>query len=182
MKSIMQIAKETRLKQETVRVLVWNLKKFGLVTQQGSKISISPTDLLMKQFLQDFSRGMNLRIMQDKTKVGNMLWSAGLECIFSTSSLDDLTEIQKTGISAMADHGLQFISETKYCYYSYWHHELKAEDIAIHSLLMGPFGTRGISYSLLLLKKTRLTQIPNEGGQACRYQQAGKGNDKLLVR
>lgn len=152
-KNIKRIAKETKLKEDTVRVLVWSLRNYGMVTQEKSKIAISPTDVFMTQFLQDFSRGLNIKIMEEKTKVGIMLWSGGLECIFSASSLDNSKGAQKTGISAMANYGLQFLSETNYYYYSFWHPDLRIEDIAIHNLLINQHSTRGISYSTLLLKK-----------------------------
>lgn len=153
-KGIKRIAKETKLKQETVRVLIWSLRTYGIVMQEGSKIKISPTDTFMIQFLQDFSRGANLKIMEEKTKVGAMLWSDGLEFIFSAPSLSDPVGVKKTGITAMAEYGLDFISETNYYYYAYWHPDLKVEDVAIHNLLIGPNSVRNISYSILLLKKT----------------------------
>lgn len=153
-KSMERIAKETGLKRDTVRVLTWSLRNFGIVAQQGSKIAISETDLFMKQFLQDFSKGVNLSIMQGRTKVGILIWSGGLEFIFSTPSLDNSTRIRKTGISAMAKYGIQLISETNYYYYSNWNIDLRPEDIAIHNLLTDRFNSRIISYSILLIKKT----------------------------
>jgi hypothetical protein len=67
--------------------------------------------------------------------------------------VDSPTGVQKTGISAMADHDLQFISRTKYYYYSYWQANLRTEDIAVQNLLISPKSTREISYSILLLQK-----------------------------
>jgi hypothetical protein len=152
-KSIDRIAKETKLKEDTVRVIVWGLRNYGIVTKIGSKIMISPTDVFMSQFLQDYSKGMNLKTMDDKTKSGIMLWNGGLEFIFSASSLDDPAGINRTGISAMAEYGLQFVSETNYYHYSYWHPEMKAEDVAIHNMLINQYNSRGSGYSILLLKK-----------------------------
>jgi hypothetical protein len=153
-KSMERIAMETRLKRDTVRVLAWSLKNYGIINQEGSNIRISPTDFFMTQFLQDFSKGVNLNIMEDKTPVGIMLWSGGLECVFSTPSLEDSSGIRKTGISAMANYGIRFVSETEYYHYSNWNSELKPEDIVIHNLLSNPFSSRVVSYSILLLKKT----------------------------
>jgi hypothetical protein len=153
-KSMERIAKETGLMRDTVRVLAWSLRNLGIVAQEGSKIAISETDLFMKQFLQDFSKGVNLSIMQGRTKVGILIWSGGLEFIFSTPSLDNSTRIRMTGISAMAMYGIQFISETNYYYYSNWNADLKPEDIAIHNLLTDRFNSRVIGYSILLIKKT----------------------------
>jgi hypothetical protein len=152
-KSIDRIAKETKLKEDTVRVLVWDLRHYGIVDQKGSKIMISPTDVFMSQFLKDYSKGVNLKTMDEKTKSGIMLWNDGLEFIFSASSLDDHVGIDRTGISAMADYGLQFVSETNYYHCSYWHSELRAEDVAIHNILINQNSSRGSSYSILLLKK-----------------------------
>jgi hypothetical protein len=151
-KDIERIAMETGLKRESVRVLTWDLRNYGVLAQDGPLIKISPTDMSMTQFLQDFSKGVNLRLMEERTKVGIMLWSGGLEFIFSTASLEDSSRVRKTGISAMSEYGLQFIADSDYYYYSNWNLELKPEDIAIHNLLANPNSSRIISYSILLLR------------------------------
>ncbi len=153
-KSIDRISKETCLKYDTVRVLAWALKNYGVVTQTRDEIVISPTAASITQFLQDFSKGMNLRIMEQRTKVGILTWSGGLECIFSTRALDDSSNVKKTGISAMGSYGLRFITENDYYYYSNWNSDLRPEDIAIHNILTNPFSSTVIGYSILFLKRT----------------------------
>lgn len=152
-KSIDRIAKETKLKRSTVRVLVWNLKSYGVIVQEGSRIGVSPTAAFMAQFLQDYSKGSGMRSMERKTKFGIMLWSGGLEFIFSSPPLEDLDGVRRTGVSAMADHGLDLITDVNYYHCAYWQPELKVEDIALHNLLISPHSARGIGYSILLLRK-----------------------------
>ena len=152
-KGINQIAKETRLKQETVRVLLWSLRNYGIVLQQGSKVRISPTDTFMIEFLRDFSKGVNIKKMEDMAKSGAMLWSDGLDFIFSAQALTNPNRVSRTGITAMTDYGLDFTSDTNYYYFAYWGPDLQAEDIAIHNVLINPNSPRSISYSILLLKK-----------------------------
>jgi hypothetical protein len=73
--------------------------------------------------------------------------------------LEDSNGIRKTGISAMANYGIPFVSETVYYHYSNWNSELKPENIAIHNLLSNPFSSRVVSYSILLLKKTGFDKV-----------------------
>ncbi len=152
-KTIAQVSRETNLKLETVRVLAWGLKGLGIVQQERNTLRISPTDTIMTQFLQDYSRGVNLTVMEEKTKVGVMLWSKGLEFIFKAPSLEDPEEVRRTGTKAMSEYGLDFISETNCYHFTYWHPCLRVEDIALHNLLIGPQDVRGISYSIMLLRK-----------------------------
>ena len=153
-KSVDRIAKETGLKRDTVRVLAWQLKNHGIVVQENALIGLSASDIFMKDFLQDFSRGVNLDIMSEISKTGVLVWSGGLEFIFSSSVPVKNSKVKKTGTSAMADYGVQFISEKNYYHYSDWEQVLRPEDIAIHNLLTDRFNPRVISYSMLLLKKT----------------------------
>ena len=153
-KSAQSIARETCLKLETVRVLAWSLKNAGVLRQNGSLIGISTTDVFMKQFLQDFSKGANLQIMDERTNVGIMIWNGGLEFLFSARSLSDPKNVRKTATSEMARYGIRFISENIYYYYSNWNLELRPEDIALHNILADQFNSRMIGYSILLLTKT----------------------------
>lgn len=82
-----------------------------------------------------------------------MLWSGGLESIFSAPSLNDTSGVQATGVSAMGRYGVDLITRTNYYYCAYWEPELKVEDIALHTLLVDAHDVRGIIYSILVLKK-----------------------------
>jgi hypothetical protein len=108
----------------------------------------------LTQFLQDFSKGVNLRIVEQSTRVGIITWSGGLECIYWTRVLDDSSNVKRTGISAMGSYGQRFITENDYYYYSNWNSDLRPDDIAIHNILTNPFSSRVISYPMLFLKRT----------------------------
>ena len=154
-KDIRRISKETRLKGESVRTLVWRLKRYGMIDQKGkSMISVSPSNVHLMRFLQDFSKGSCNAILEERAKSGIMLWNEGLQFIFSAKTLNNRVDVRRTGITAMSDYGLQFISDTDYYHYAYWHPFLRSEDVAIHNLLTNPTSVRTVSYSLLLLRKT----------------------------
>lgn len=153
-KTLGRIATETRLAPESVRRIVWALKGFAAVAQDGDVISIPQSDKILTRFLQDFSRGACAAVLDDITSAGRILWCEGLQFIFASRELKDTSGIRSTGVTAMSQRGLQFISDTKYYHYAYWRPSLKPEDIALHNILIDPSSSRGIAYSLLFLFKS----------------------------
>ena len=154
-KDLGRVAKETKLAAETVRRLAWALKGFGAVSQERRTISIPRSDVVLARFLRDFSKGACAAVLEDKAATGTVLWSEGLEFVFTARRLDDAAGVQETGITAMSRRGLQFISDAKYYHFGYWRARLRPEDIALHNLLVNPNSTRSIAYSLLFLTKER---------------------------
>ena len=152
-KSLERVAAETLLTKGTVRVLAWSLKNLGILTMDGDMIRIPRSNMPMTNFLRDFARGANMALVESKAKEGMVLWSEGLECIFSAAALIDPEGANRTAVSAFPDFGLQFIGYTTYYHLAHWRPRLRVEDLALHELLIDPQSTRGISYSLLLLRK-----------------------------
>ena len=152
-KSLDTVAEETLLSRGTVRVLACSLRNSAVLTVEDDMMRIPRSNAFMTQFLQDFARGANMAMVQSKAREGTVLWSEGLECIFSAASTTVLEGMSKTAASAFHDYGIQLIGYTTYYHMAHWRPKLRAEDLALHQLLIDPQSTRGISYSLLLLRK-----------------------------
>ena len=153
-KEIERIARETRLSEESVRKIVWTLRKYGAVTVDDNRISIPTSDGSLIRFLQEFSEGACAAFLEDIAPTGTVLWSEGLQFIFATREPCYAPGVRDTGITAMSRYGLQFLSDTTYKYYGYWKPHLRPEDIALHNILIDSASSRGIAYSLLFLQKT----------------------------
>lgn len=153
-KTIERIARETRLAEESIRKIIWELRGFGSITQDGDMVSIPPSDRVLTRFLREFSEGACAAVLEDIASSAAMQWSEGLQFIFTTREPCDTLGVRDTGITAMSRRGLQFLSDTKYGYYAYWRPSLRPEDIALHNVLIDTNSSRGIAYSLLFLQKT----------------------------
>lgn len=152
-KAMERVAEEVGLSSESVRRIVWDLRGFGAVNQERRTISVPNSDTMLTRFLQDFSKGSCAAVLESIAPTGSVLWSEGLEFIFSSRTPVDALCAAETGITAMSKRGLRFMSDTKYYHYAYWRPRLRNEDIALHQILVDPSSTRNISYGLLLLMK-----------------------------
>lgn len=148
-----RVAEEVRLSSESVRRIVWALRGFGAVSQEKRTISIPSSDTMLARFLQDFSKGACAAALESIAPSGTVLWSEGLEFIFSARSPVEARGVSETGITAMSKRGLRFMSDTRYYHYAYWRPRLRREDIAMHQILVDPSSTRNLSYGLLFLMK-----------------------------
>jgi predicted transcriptional regulator len=152
-KSLDRVTEEVGLRRGSVRRIVWALKDYGAISQDKRTISIPQSDTTLLRFLQDFSKGACTAILESIAPMGTVLWSEGLEFLFSTRTPVKVRGVSETGITAMSRRGLRFISDTRYYHYAYIGKRLRKEDIALHQILIDPSSTRNISYSLLLLMK-----------------------------
>ena len=152
-KVLERVAEEVRLSNESVRRIVWALRGFGAISQEKMTISIPPSDTTLARFLQDFSKGACAAMLESIAPSGTVLWSEGLEFLFSSRTPANARCVAETGITAMSKRGLRFMSDARYYHYAYWRPRLRREDIALHHVLVDPSSTRNISYALLFLMK-----------------------------
>ena len=152
-KPLDRVAEEVMLTSESVRRIIWALKGFGAIRQKKRIISIPQSDTSLVRFLQDFSKGACAAMQESIQPTGTVLWSEGLEFVFSSRTRANARGVSETGITAMSKRGLRFISDTRYYHCAYWRPRLKKEDIAMHQILIDPSSTRNISYALLFLMK-----------------------------
>lgn len=148
-----RIAEETGLKVSSVRRLILQLQYYGLIYKKRKEAVVSPSARSMKIFLRDFSEGAASMMVRQKAKDGVLLWNDGLHLLFSATQLDDPSGIRLTGISAMAEYGIDFYLPTVYYYYSYQEKELRGIDIALHTILVEPTSPRATGDAMLLIKK-----------------------------
>lgn len=152
-KQMGRLTEEVRRSHESVRRIIWSLRRFGAVSQEREKISIPPSDTVLERFLKDFSKGACEAMLESIEPTGTVIWSEGIEFIFATRKTVNAPGVNETGITAMAKRGLRFMSDTRYYHYAHWEPRLRNEDIAIHQILVDPNSTRNISYGLLFLLK-----------------------------
>ena len=153
-KKVERIAIETRIPMSSLRVYIWQLQSLGILVKRDSSVEISPSDHLINNFLIEYSKGACIAKMDEIAKSASMVWNEGLQMIFSSSSPQTINEARLTGTSAMPEWGIQFMSDSQYYYYAYWKPELKAEDVALHNILINAGSSRSLAYSVLLLRKS----------------------------
>ena len=152
-KTYERIGEELSLSKESVRRITWTLRQFGAISVLGGLASIPSADLTLARFLKDFSKGACEAKLESIERTGTMLWSEGLEFVFSARKTVDAPGVSETGITAMSRKGIRFVSDARYYHYAFWRPKLSNEEIALHQILMDPTSTRNISYGLLFLMK-----------------------------
>lgn len=164
-KSLDRVAEEVGLRKGSVRRIEWALKDYGVINQDKGTASIPQSDTILLRFLHDFSVGASTAMLESIAPTGTLLWSEGLEFIFSTRTPAKFRGVSETGITAMSRRGLRFMSDTRYYHYAHVRKRLKKEDIALHQILIDPRNTRNISYGLLFLMKEGYspTYLANQG-------------------
>lgn len=152
-KQIERVAEEVNLSRESVRRIVWLLRKYGAISQEKNIISIPPTDTRLARCLKDYSKGACEALLESLDPSGTMLWNEGLEFIFSARRTVKAPGVSETGITAMARRGLRFVSDRRYYHYAHWNPRLRKEDISIHQIMIDLNSARNITYGLLFLMK-----------------------------
>ena len=152
-KDLDRIAQETWLTSESARRVVWELKRYGAVVQEGRNVSVPQLDTALVRFLRDFSKGACETVLESLAATGTVLWNEGLQFVFSAKRFDYTKGVNETGMTAMFKRGLPATSDRRHYHYAYWRPRLRPEDIALHNVLIDPRSTRGISHSLLFLIK-----------------------------
>lgn len=172
-KTLDRISKETWLGRESVRRVVWELKGFGAAVHEDGYVSIPQTDTALVRFLGDFSKGACEAVLESLSSTGTVLWSEGLQFVFSARKFEDTKGVNETGMTAMAKRGLPATSDKRHYHYAYWRPRLRPEDIALHNVLIDPCSTKGVSHSLLFLAKEGYNQ------EYLREQGAAMGEGEL---
>lgn len=165
-KGLDRVAHETWLSRESARRVIWELRGLGVAEQDRRRVGIPATDTALTRFLRDFSKGACEATLESLAPSGNVLWSEGLQFVFSASRFESTKGVSETGMTAMAKRGLAPTSYKKYYHYAYWRPRLRVEDIALHNILIDPCNPRGVSHSLMFLIKEGFDRerLTAEGG------------------
>lgn len=154
-KTTERISLETGLKTSSVERFLRELSRYGLIMTEKRRYRLPPSDP-MHPVLTSYAKGSCQTMMEGIAPGGVLIWHGGLEFIFSAEALSDHRCAHLTGLSAMGNYGLKFL--TPRCEYRYdrWCGAPSAVTTALDILLAKPDRKENIRYVLLLLSKERV--------------------------
>lgn len=154
-KTTERISLETGLKTSSVERFLRELSRYGLIMTEKRRYRLPPSDP-MHPVLTSYAKGSCQTMMEGIAPGGTLIWHGGLEFIFSAEVLSDHRCAHLTGLSAMGNYGLKFL--TPRCEYRYdrWCGAPSAVTTALDILLAKPDRKENIRYVLLLLSKERV--------------------------
>jgi hypothetical protein len=133
------------------------LREFGIVFSERGFYRLNERFDLLKDFLLEFRRYLNLKIAQEFAKDATILWQEDAEFLIKTSEPKESKNFFLTSITAFHKYGVQlFLPEYYYYFYTKRKKKLNVEDVILHALLLDPTDTKVIMSVLLLLKKQKV--------------------------
>jgi len=152
-----EIVLSTGLSQKTVQTKLKTLREFGIVFSERGFYRLNERFDLLKDFLLEFRRYLNLKIAQEFAKDATILWQEDAEFLIKTSEPKESKNFFLTSITAFHKYGVQlFLPEYYYYFYTKRKKKLNVEDVILHALLLDPTDTKVIMSVLLLLKKQKV--------------------------
>ena len=152
-----EIVLRTGLSEKTIQTKLKNLREFGIVFSERGLYRLNERFDLLRDFLLEFRRYLNLKTAQEFAKDAIIIWQEDDEFLIKTSELKELKNFFLTSITAFHRYGVQlFLPEYYYYFYSERRKKLKLEDVILHALLLDPTDTRIIMSVLLLWKKQKV--------------------------
>ena len=151
------LALSTGLSEKTIQTKLKNLREFGIVFSESGLYRLNERFFVLRDFLLEFRRYLNLKTAQEFTKDAIILWQEYDEFLIKTSELKESKNFFLTSITVFHRYGIQlFLPEYYYYFYSERRNKLKKEDVILHALLLDPIDTRIIMSVLLLWKKQKV--------------------------
>lgn len=152
-----EIVFHTGLSQKTVQTKLKTLREFGIVFSERGFYRLNERFDLLKDFLLEFRRYLNLKVAQEFAKDATILWQRDEEFLIKTPEPKESKNFFLTSITAFHKYGVQlFLPEYYYYFYSQRKKKLNVEDVVLHALLLDPTDTRVIMSVLLLLEKQKV--------------------------
>ena len=152
-----EIVLHTGLSQKTVQTKLKTLREFGVVFSERGFYRLNERFGLLKDFLLEFRRYLNLKVAQDFAKDATILWQEDEEFLIRTSEPKESKNFFLSSITAFHKYGVQlFLPEYYYYFHSQRKKKLGVEDVVLHALLLDPTDTRVIMSVLLLLEKQKV--------------------------
>ena len=152
-----EIVFHTGLSQKTVQTKLKTLRQFGIVFSERGLYRLNERFGLLKDFLLEFRRYLNLKVAQDFAKDATILWQRDEEFLIKTSEPKESDNFFLTSITAFHKYGVPlFLPEYYYYFHSQRKKKLNVEDVVLHALLLDPTDTRVIMSVLLLLEKQKV--------------------------
>jgi len=152
-----EIVLRTGLSQKTIQTKLKSLREFGVVFSERGIYRLNERFGLLKDFLLEFRRYLNLKVAQEFAKDATILWQEDEEFLIKTSEPKESKIFFLTSITAFHKYGVQlFLPEYYYYFYTKQKKKLNIEDVILHALLLDPTDTKVIMSVLLLLKKQKV--------------------------
>ena len=152
-----EIVLRTGLSEKTIQTKLKNLREFGIVFSERGLYRLNERFDLLRDFLLEFRRYLNLKTAQEFAKDAIIIWQEDDEFLIKTSERKELANFFLTSITAFHRYGVQlFLPEYYYYFYSKQRKKLCLEDVILHALVLDPADTRVILSVLLLWKKQKV--------------------------
>ena len=152
-----EIVLRTGLSEKTIQTKLKNLREFGIVFSERGLYRLNERFDLLRDFLLEFRRYLNLKTAQEFAKDAIIIWQEDDEFLIKTSERKESENFFLTSITAFHRYGVQlFLPEYHYYFYSKQRKKLCLEDVILHALVLDPTDTRVILSVLLLWKKQKV--------------------------
>jgi DNA-binding transcriptional ArsR family regulator len=165
-----EIVLRTGLSQKTVQTKLKTLRKFGVVFSERGLYRLNERFGLLKDFLLEFRRYLNLKVAQEFAKDATILWQEDQEFLIKTTEPKESKNFFLTSITVFHKYGVQlFLPDYYYYFYTKQKKKLNVEDVILHALLLDPTDTKVIMSVLLLLEKQKVN-VDFLTKESARYQ------------
>ena len=152
-----EIVLRTGLSQKTLQTKLKTLREYGIVFSERGFYRLNERFDLVKDFLLEFRRYLNLKVAQEFVKDATILWQEDEEFLIKTPEPKESKNFFLTSITTFHKYGVQlFLPEYYFYFYTKRKKKLNVEDVILHALLLDPTDTRVIMSVLLLLKKQKV--------------------------
>ena len=143
------------LSERTIQSVLSLLREYGIVLlDEEFQYSLNTRFDLLREFILVWRQYYNQKISEDFSIDAVILWQRGREFIMKTSMRKQMKNFLPTALSTFHEHNIQLILPEQYYYfYIPFKDKLRAEDILLHTLIIGPNDTRIIIAALLFWKK-----------------------------
>lgn len=143
------------LSERTIQSVLSVLREYGIVLlDEEFQYSLNTRFDLLREFILAWRRYYNQKISEDFSMDAIILWQRGREFMMKTSVRKQMKNFLPTALSTFHEHDIQLILPEQYYYfYTPYKDKLRAEDILLHTLILGPNDTRIITTVLLFWKK-----------------------------
>ncbi|MFQ5910423.1 MAG: winged helix-turn-helix domain-containing protein [Thermoplasmata archaeon] len=151
--SLERIAVELKVKRSKVSKCLLEMEEKGFLRKHSDKVRLSSSLSDLAWFAKTYYSYCNTRRLREISERGIIMWEAPREFIFAVPVGEDVANIAVTGISALANQGIDIVSDKVYYHYFDSERELREEDIPLDIILASNSRPRGILYALLYLRK-----------------------------
>lgn len=145
------------LSERTIQSVLSLLREYGIVLlDEEFQYSLNTRFDLLKQFILAWGQYYNQKISEGFSRDAIILWQRGREFIVKTSVQKQMKNFLPAALSTFHEYGIQLILPEQYYYfYTPYKDKLRAEDILLHTLILGSNDTRIITAVILFWKKTQ---------------------------